>query len=70
MNFLNFLDNDDRMSSKRRNLSALVFPINLRYISRFIILEHTHPLAKCPSGTGSDERRLYLQAMVIILLRE
>ena len=25
-----FLDNDDRMSSKRRNLSALVFLINLR----------------------------------------
>ena len=27
--FLHFLDNDDRMSSKRRNLSALVFLINL-----------------------------------------
>ena len=25
---LQFLDNDDRMSSKRRNLSALVFLIN------------------------------------------
>ena len=28
-NFFHFLDNDDRMSSKRRNLSALVFLINL-----------------------------------------
>jgi len=28
VNFLHFLDNDDRMSSKRRNLSALVFLIN------------------------------------------
>ena len=28
VNFLQFLDNDDRMSSKRRNLSALVFLIN------------------------------------------
>ena len=27
--FFHFLDNDDRMSSKRRNLSALVFLINL-----------------------------------------
>ena len=26
---LYFLDNDDRMSSKRRNLSALVFLLNL-----------------------------------------
>ena len=25
VNFLHFLDNDDRMSSNRRNLSALVF---------------------------------------------
>ena len=29
VNFLHFLDNDDRMSSKRRDLSALVFLINL-----------------------------------------
>ena len=29
VNFLHFLDNDDRISSKRRNLSALVFLINL-----------------------------------------
>ena len=29
VHFLHFLDNDDRMSSKRRNLSALVFLINL-----------------------------------------
>ena len=29
VNFLHFLDNDDRMSSKRRNLSALVFLIKL-----------------------------------------
>ena len=28
VNFLQFLDNDDRLSSKRRNLSALVFLIN------------------------------------------
>ena len=28
VNFLHFLDNDDRISSKRRNLSALVFLIN------------------------------------------
>ena len=28
VNFLQFLDNDYRMSSKRRNLSALVFLIN------------------------------------------
>ena len=28
VNFLQFLDNDDRMSSNRRNLSALVFLIN------------------------------------------
>ena len=28
VNFLQFLHNDDRMSSKRRNLSALVFLIN------------------------------------------
>ena len=27
-NFLHFLDNDDRMSPKRRDLSALVFLIN------------------------------------------
>ena len=33
VNFLHFLDNDDRMSSKRRNLSALVFLIktNIKY---------------------------------------
>ena len=29
VHFLHFLDNEDRMSSKRRNLSALVFLINL-----------------------------------------
>ena len=29
LRFSDFLDNDDRMSSKRRNLSALVFLINL-----------------------------------------
>ena len=29
VNFLHFLDNNDRMSSKSRNLSALVFLINL-----------------------------------------
>ena len=28
VNFLHFLDNDDSMSTKRRNLSALVFLIN------------------------------------------
>ena len=28
VNFLHFLDNDDGMSSKRRNLSALAFLIN------------------------------------------
>ena len=27
VNFLHFLDNDDRMTSKRQNLSALVFLI-------------------------------------------
>ena len=34
--FFHFLDNDDRMSSKRRNLSALVFHIIYLY-SLFII---------------------------------
>ena len=32
--FLHFLDNDDRMSSKRRNLSALVFLINHQHCSQ------------------------------------
>ena len=29
VNFLHFQDNDDRMSSKRQNLSVLVFLINI-----------------------------------------
>ena len=33
VNFLQFLDNDDRMSSKRRNLSALVFLIKIKLFS-------------------------------------
>ena len=35
--FLHFLDNDDRMSSKRRNLSALVFLINVFENIKFLM---------------------------------
>ena len=38
--FLHFLDNDDRMSWKRRNLSALVFLINLITKVNFLLLCH------------------------------
>ena len=43
VNFLHFRDNDDRMSSKRRNLSALVFLINSTTIFnliRILVLVH------------------------------
>ena len=36
VNFLHFLDNDDRMALKRRNLSALVFPIKIETSSKNI----------------------------------
>ena len=56
VNFLHFLDNDDRMALKRRNLSALVFPIKIETSSKNIkprinlnhnIIIHYHNLETC-----------------------
>ena len=38
VNFLHFFDNDDRMLSKRRDLSALVFLINQNWVFSCILL--------------------------------
>ena len=51
--FFHFLDNDDRMSSKRRNLSALVFLINLITIVLIISLFRLkRPISKIKRFAG------------------